>query len=61
MKKPEMAKTPEAVDVLFTLGCLLISAGMGVWLGLAGGLISMGVFCLIASFLTEPSGKGGDS
>ena len=33
-------KLPGVVDTLFTLSGALISAGLGLWLGLAAGLIT---------------------
>ena len=54
-------KLPGAVDTLFTLSGALISTGLGLWLGLAAGLIGAGVFCFLACWLIDQGGKGGDT
>ena len=50
-----------AVDILYFLGALLISAGVGIGLGLSAGLGASGLFCLVASWLSDDSRqkKGG--
>lgn len=56
------SKWVQAVDLLFFLGGALVSFGVGLWVCPAAGLVAAGVFCLVASVLTERNGdgKGGD-
>lgn len=53
-------KLPGAVDTLFAMSACLISAGLGLWLGLAAGLIGAGAFCFMACWLVDQDPKGGD-
>ena len=53
-----------SVDLLFWVGCLLISAGLALQWGLPVGLIAGGASCLADSYLSDAGkhdGKGGDS
>lgn len=53
-------KRISAVDILFFLGALLISMGVGLWICVGAGLISSGLFSLAASYLADKSETGRD-